>query len=276
MIVDGVRIAEAVERRLVATEGARAMPLRLAILTCAPNVATQKFLALKRARALSLGVALEVITCPEESTTDAARAQVAAACDISDGVIIQLPFPQHIDVAALLAVLPASHDVDAIGSEAERLLAENKPIVLPPVVGAIAAIAEAHDISFTGKRVVVVGEGRLVGKPAATWCRHQGAEVVVVTKATTDLSAHTRTADMLILGAGVPGLVTPEMIRDGVLIFDAGTSEDAGKLVGDADPACAEKAALFTPVPGGIGPITISMIFHNLDILAVQTYPLVA
>lgn len=270
MIVNGGTLAQTIDERTQDALADHAIPLRLAIITCAPTAATQKFLALKRARATQLGVELSLHTCAPECTTEEIVAAVHSACAEHDGVVVQLPFPEHIDVVSVLAAVPAAYDVDAIGHEAETLLAQNESMVLPPVVGAIRAIAEAHDFSFADARVVVVGEGRLVGKPAAVWCKHQGADVTVVTKETDDLAAHTATADVLVLGAGVPGLITPDMIKDGVAIFDAGTSEDAGKLVGDADPRCAAHASLFTPVPGGIGPITVSMIFHNLVQLAAR------
>ena len=138
-------------------------------------------------------------------------------------------------------------------------------MIFSPVVGAIDVIAQAHQISFLNKKVVVVGNGLLVGRPAAEYARAKGARVTMITKdATASLALEIRDADIFILGSGVSGIVTKDMVQEGVIIFDAGTSEDNGKLSGDADPACAEKASLFTPVPGGIGPLTVAVLFHNL------------
>jgi methylenetetrahydrofolate dehydrogenase (NADP+)/methenyltetrahydrofolate cyclohydrolase len=128
-------------------------------------------------------------------------------------------------------------------------------------------VLRTHDISCVRKRVTVVGQGRLVGKPAAALFEKRGAVVVRVAKGD-DIGAATRDADIIVLGAGEPGLLKPEMIKDGVVILDAGTSESRGAVVGDADPACADKASLFTPVPGGIGPIAVVEIFANLFELA--------
>ena len=114
------------------------------------------------------------------------------------------------------------------------------------------------------EKVVVVGHGRLVGEPAALWAKGQGATVTVVTKETSNSEQIIAAADVLILGAGQPNIITPEAIKPGVVIFDAGTSEDNGELKGDAHPDCAEVASLFTPVPGGIGPITVSMLLKNV------------
>ncbi|MBI4086859.1 bifunctional 5,10-methylenetetrahydrofolate dehydrogenase/5,10-methenyltetrahydrofolate cyclohydrolase [Candidatus Kaiserbacteria bacterium] len=264
MIVDGVRIARLIDAEVLKLIQKNGEIPRLRIFACQPTFATQRFLALKKARAEKLGVALEVKAYPPNSTTDEIVAGIKTAVAEADGSIVQLPFPPHTDMEQVLAAIPASHDVDAIGAEAEKLFADGKPLVLPPVVGAIAEIIARHNVEVRGKRVVVVGEGRLVGAPAAVWFRQQGADVRTVNRKTEGLARFAREADILVLGAGVPGLITPDMVRDGVVIFDAGSSEDAGKLVGDADPACAERAALFTPVPGGIGPITVALIFRNL------------
>jgi methylenetetrahydrofolate dehydrogenase (NADP+) / methenyltetrahydrofolate cyclohydrolase len=115
---------------------------------------------------------------------------------------------------------------------------------------------------------VIVGRGRLVGMPAEIWCQKQGARVTVVTRETKDAGELIAQAQILILGAGQPGLITKDMVRPNVILFDAGTSEDGGVLKGDADPGCAAVASLFTPVPGGIGPITIAVLLRNLLSLA--------
>ncbi len=264
MRVQGTQIAKDIEARVRAAILEYDQKPRLAILTCAPNLATQKFLSLKIACAERVGAVIDLHSCSPERTTEEVVETLTQLLPTCDGIIVQLPFPQHVDVAGVLAAIPATHDVDAIGEEATMLLEQDQSFVLPPVVAAIRAIAEAYNVSFKGKQTVVVGSGRLVGKPAAVWAAHQGAQVLIATKETHDLADMIREADVVVLGAGVPGLITPDMIKNGVLIFDAGSSEDAGKLVGDADPRCEEKAALFTPVPGGIGPITVSAIFENL------------
>jgi methylenetetrahydrofolate dehydrogenase (NADP+)/methenyltetrahydrofolate cyclohydrolase len=182
----------------------------------------------------------------------------------TNGIIVQLPFPPHIDVDTVLSVIPKSYDVDVAwydGSSDE---------VLPPVVGAIAEIARVHDVLFATQNVVVVGKGKLVGAPALIWTQKQGAHVSVIDRETADPKTMIGDADILILGAGKPGLIMKDDVKEGVLIFDAGTSEDGGVLKGDADLSCAEKASLFTPVPGGIGPITIAVLLRNLITLALH------
>lgn len=272
MIVDGKNIArellDEVAVEIAEITRAREQP-KLTVFTCAPNFATKKFLGIKERTAKRVGVLLEVCELDPESTTEDIVEHIQNAAATTDGIIVQLPFPQHVDVEAVLGAIPATHDIDVIGGEAERLFAQNESPVLPPVVGAIAEIVKRHEVSLHDTHALVVGRGRLVGAPAATWLSAQGAHVDVLDKKTTNLSEHVREADVLVLGAGQSRMITKEMLKDGVMLFDAGTSEDAGELVGDADPACAEKAALFTPVPGGIGPITIAIIFKNLLTLLV-------
>jgi methylenetetrahydrofolate dehydrogenase (NADP+)/methenyltetrahydrofolate cyclohydrolase len=182
---------------------------------------------------------------------------IRAAHHTADGIIVQLPFPSHIDTDVIITAVAPSHDIDGMtydGSQTDRL---------PPVVGAIHEISIRHAIAWTGKRVVVVGRGRLVGIPVALYAKVQGADVSVVDKQTINITAITKTADIIVTGAGSPHIITPDMVRSGVAVFDAGTSEDGGELAGDVHPEVAELASLFTPVPGGIGPITVAVLLRN-------------
>ena len=136
-------------------------------------------------------------------------------------------------------------------------------------------ILTTHSISVPGTIVTIIGSGRLVGLPSYRWFLERGAHVSVVTKDTEDISYHTKNADIVVCGAGVSGLLTPDMIREGAVVLDAGTSEEGGELRGDADPRCGEKASLFTPVPGGIGPITIAILLQNVVDCALKKDPVV-
>ena len=263
MIIDGKRIAEAILEEVRGEVSMMSQSPRLTVFTCAPNFETQKFLALKQKRATEVGITVEVISLDPAMVTVAIIALVHDVLAKTDGVVVQLPFPTNIDVGSVLAAIPASHDVDAL------LYAGQDNTLLPPVVGAIEAIATNYNIVWSGKKVVVVGNGRLVGVPSALYATSKGALVTVLEKDSLDKVSAIAEADILILGAGVPGLVTPDMIKKGAVVFDAGTSEDGGMLVGDATGDVAEKASLLTPVPGGIGPITIAVLLKNVLQLAI-------
>ncbi len=232
----------------------------LRVFVLSKDKATEQFINIKKLAGESVGATIEVVDLPETTTTDELIDMIETAVEQADGIIVQLPLPSGIDTERVTAALPASHDVDGIGGGVSDLL--------PPVVAAFEHILEQNRVDISGKKVVVVGQGRLVGKPAARWFEHEGADVVVCDKSTQDLCAAMGGADIVVLGAGAPHLVKPDMIKEGVIILDAGTSEAGGKVVGDADPACEMKASLFTPVPGGIGPLAVMMIFKNLYDLA--------
>ena len=258
MIVDGRNIAVQIYDDLRGEIDKRHKCPHLTVFTCAPNFETRKYLTLKKKKAEEVGLGLNVIEFMPDIKTDEVVQSIKQGATKADGIVVQLPLPKHIDTEAVLAAVPNNLDVDAVhfaGEETE---------ILPPVVGAIKAIAKHHDVSFTGKKVIVVGKGRLVGLPSSLWAQKMDADVTVIDKDTPNADELLKSADILISGAGVPGLITPEKIKDGVIIFDAGTSEDSGILRGDCTQECANKATLFTPVPGGIGPITIAVLLQNL------------
>lgn len=262
MIVDGRAIAERIYAEIrTKTEMFFRIP-RLTIITCAPNFETQKYLALKEKKAKEVGIEIHIVNMSIESATEDFIVHINKGVEESDGVIVQLPLPAHIDTKAVLSTIPESHDVDALNLE--------HPQTLSPVVGAIREILNTHKVFVAGKQVTVIGNGRLVGLPSSQWFTSQGAHVSVVTKDTPDIAQYTRIADVVVCGAGIPGLLTPEMVKEGVIILDAGTSEDGGVLRGDADPSCADKASLFTPVPGGIGPITVAILLKNVFDCAIK------
>lgn len=268
MVVDGKALAAelvmATKHRADAL-GDFGVPV-LAIITCNPNFETRKYLALKQRTATTAGVAVQVHELPQTATTPELIAAVTEAVMTAVGVVVQLPLPPHIDREAVLAAIPPSHDPDGF-SYGKNIEACQSPVVL-----AIASIIDRHNVTVKGQRVVIVGEGRLVGAPAAHYFRTAGAEVVVVTSATPDIGGVTIEADIVVTGAGRPGLITSAMVKDGVVVFDAGTSEDGGVLVGDVHPSVADKASVFTPVPGGIGPLTVAALLSNTVTLAERAW----
>lgn len=258
MIIDGKAIAQKILAEVKVEVSTMKQSPRLTVFTCAPNFETQKFLALKQKRAAEVGITVEVVSLDPAIVTVEVIRIIAESLTQTDGVIIQLPFPPSIDIVTVLGTVPAAFDVDALN------YVPSDEALLPPVVGAIDAVAIDAKLDWHNKKVVVVGNGRLVGTPASQYATHKGAQVTIIEKDTIGTELTLKEADILILGAGVPGLVTASMVKQGVVVFDAGTSEEGGMLVGDADPNVAKKAALITPVPGGIGPITIAVLLRNL------------
>ncbi len=262
MIVDGKAVAKEILDSVKSQIESLDRPIHLTIFTCQPNFETQKFLKLKQKAAAVVGISVTVVEWTEAITTEVAVGAVRAAVSNTNGVIVQLPLPNQLDQTAVVAAIPASHDVDVWGYDG------TKDDVLPPVTGAIAAIAVRYGISFTNATVAVVGNGALVGHPTSLWATNQGSSVTILTKDSPEYAAALQAADIVILGIGQPGFIVPSMVKSGAVVFDAGTSESAGVLRGDADPAVGNIAAVFTPVPGGIGPVTIAILLRNLVTLA--------
>lgn len=253
MIIDGKAIAEDIYAQLAAPR-----PLTLGILVGESNTVIDSFVRIKERAADRLGVALVREVLPEGATTEDAIAAVTNLAGKTDGLIVQLPLPASIDVESVLAAIPPEKDVDGISPA---------PIAYAPVALAVAEILEHENISLKDKRVLIVGHGRLVGKPVERWFREHFAQVSVVVDSI-NFNRQSQQADIIVSGVGESGLIKPEHLKEGIVLIDAGTSEMGGKVKGDADPACAAKASVFTPVPGGVGPIAVAMIFRNLFELA--------
>lgn len=264
MLVDGKAIAKELRENLVLTMKRLPHPPTLAVVVTVDTLVTTSYVELKQKVAKELGIKADIIRPKMFGSTEDLVRELLSATRTHDGIVLQLPLARNYDLDVLLKMLPITHDVDVIGVTSYQQFVEGKLPIMPPVVSAMSEILFRNGIRLAGRKVVVLGEGRLVGKPAADWARRMGATVESYNHETfqsiTDLSH----ADVLLLGAGSPGIIKPEMVKEGVIIMDAGSSEDGGKVVGDADPLCAEKAQLLTPVPGGVGPVAIAKLFENL------------
>lgn len=257
MIIDGKAIAEELYAALETRRASFLQKPRLGIIVAGKNAVIESFVRIKSKGAERLDVELVRVDLPEGATSEQAINAVRALAQKTDALIVQLPLPKSMDTNAVLSEIPHEKDVDAINPVSED------HAVGAPVALAVVEVLERAGIAIQDAHAVVVGSGRLVGAPSARLLRKLGAHVVKVTLEEGSLD-DLKEADIVVLGAGSAGLVKPEQIKEGVALIDAGASESAGTVVGDADPACAEKAAVFTPVPGGIGPIAVAMIFRNL------------
>jgi methylenetetrahydrofolate dehydrogenase (NADP+)/methenyltetrahydrofolate cyclohydrolase len=183
--------------------------------------------------------------------------------DAIDGVLVQLPLPEHIDEARVLRSIDPTKDVDGLHpfNAGELLLGRPTHVGATPL-GIMALLAE-NGVAVEGRRAVVIGRSAIVGKPTALLLMHANATVTICHSRTDDLSRHTLDADILVAAAGVPGIVSPELVKAGATVVDVGiTRTDAG-LVGDVDPGAAERAGRLTPVPGGVGPLTVAFLLAN-------------
>lgn len=257
MIIDGRAIAKKLALKLKEEISSLGGSLRLDVILVGEDKASAQFVGIKEHFGQSIGVEVRrheyEANVPEEDLINLITR--LNADDKSTGIIIQLPLPSHLNSEKLINLISPNKDVDALGKEAR---------VLSPVVGAVQEILKQAEVEVKDKKVLVLGQGKLVGKPIAIWLTQMGALVDIADKETKNIPELLKQVDIVVTGIGQPHFIKPEMIKEGVILIDAGTSESSGQLVGDADLSCADKCAIFTPVPGGVGPITVAKIFENL------------
>ncbi|MDO8552855.1 MAG: bifunctional 5,10-methylenetetrahydrofolate dehydrogenase/5,10-methenyltetrahydrofolate cyclohydrolase [bacterium] len=259
MIIDGRAIAEDLYSSLGKRRGKLKKDIKLGIIIGGVNPVIESFVRIKTRAAARLSVEMVRVDLPEGVDTATAMEAIEELEKRTDAVIVQLPLPKEIETHIALATIPAEKDVDAINPT----IPDNEHPVFAPVALAVVEVLKRTGINPKGKRTVVVGAGRLVGAPSAVLLKRLGADVSLFTLEEGSID-DLKDADIVVLGVGKPGYIKPKHIKKGVALIDAGASEVSGKIQGDADPACAEKAHVFTPVPGGIGPIAVAMIFRNL------------
>ena len=182
-----------------------------------------------------------------------------------DGILVQLPLPKHIDTTTVLEAINPLKDVDGFHPYNVGRMVSNLDSFLPATPFGVMRMFEEHNIEVSGKDVVVIGSSDIVGKPMASLLINKKATVTVCNSRTKDLKAHTSKADIVIIAVGVPYLLKEDMVKDGAIVIDVGINRlDTGKLVGDADfEGLKNKCSFLTPVPGGVGPMTIAMLLKN-------------
>lgn len=179
------------------------------------------------------------------------------------GIIVAQPLAEPDQAHRLIELIDPDKDVDgATPTNAGRLL-RGEPAFVPATALAVIALIEAHGVAVAGRRAVVIGRSAVVGRPVASLLLARDATVVICHRATPDLAAETRRAEILVSAAGVPRLVTPEMVNDSAIVIDCGINTTPSGVVGDVDPAATERVAAMTPVPGGIGPVTPMMVLRQ-------------
>jgi len=187
------------------------------------------------------------------------------ADDDVDGLLVQLPLPDHIDESRVIEAIAPGKDVDGIHPVNAGRLYLGRPALVPGTPLGIMRMLDEYEISLEGARAVVVGRSAIVGKPMAHLLLQRNATVTICHSRTQDLQRHTLDADVLVAAVGRTHLVSPDMVKAGATVIDVGMNRDENsrKVLGDVDPGAMERAAYMTPVPGGVGPMTIAMVLQN-------------
>lgn len=267
MIIDGKKLAGEILAEL--KKEIQKLPRRLSIgaVLIGNNSASISFLKQKVKIAHILGVDFKIFKFPPKTAAAKIRGKVLELNKIRNinGIIVQLPLPKHINTEKILAVINSKKDIDALSKS---------PLILAPTVEAVKFIFQKYKINCKNKNILIVGRGRLVGQPIFNWLVSQESyrEIVMLKKIRivdikqrNQLPKIAREADIIISGVGKAGLIKGNMVKKGVILIDFGFSRKNGKILGDFDfSTCVKKAKLITLVPGGMGPIMVSMLFRNL------------
>jgi methylenetetrahydrofolate dehydrogenase (NADP+) / methenyltetrahydrofolate cyclohydrolase len=180
-----------------------------------------------------------------------------------DGILVQTPLPDHIDEARVMRTIEPIKDVDGLNPFSAGQLYLGRQTLVPATPLGVMQLLDEYEIATTGARAVVVGRSALVGKPLSMLLLQANATVTICHTRTQDLGRHTRDADILVAGTGSPRLITADMVKQGATVIDVGITRTPEGLLGDVDPAVAEVAGHLTPVPGGVGPMTIAALLGN-------------
>ena len=290
-VLDGAAIAAAIKQE-VATEvsslAARGIRPGLAAVLVGNLAASEIYVRNKVQACAELGIYSDLITPSADVTTESMLALVADLNrrDDIDGILIQLPLPAHVDAKALLDAVAPEKDVDGFHPINAGRLQAGRPALAPCTPAGVIEILKRSNIPIAGRHAVVVGRSDIVGKPAAMLLLHENATVTICHSKTRDLGAITRQADILVAAIGRPGFITPEMVQPGATLIDVGINRISTRdefdrffagnakreaafakrgstIVGDIDPKAFEISGAYTPVPGGVGLLTIAMLMAN-------------
>lgn len=269
-IIDGKQIAKEV-RAEIAAECAelkkKGIIPGLAVVIVGTDPASQVYVRNKKKACEEVGFRSEVFELPEETTEEELLALVKKLNEDVNihGILVQLPLPEHLDDEVIIANIDPKKDVDAFHpSNVGKIMIGNYDF-LPCTPAGVMVLLEKSGIDVSGKECVVVGRSNIVGKPQAMLLLHANGTVTICHSRTKDLAEVTRRADILVVAIGKADFITGDMVKDGAVVIDVGMNRKAdGKLTGDVDFATVEpKASYITPVPGGVGPMTITMLLRN-------------
>jgi methylenetetrahydrofolate dehydrogenase (NADP+) / methenyltetrahydrofolate cyclohydrolase len=262
--MDGKTLAARI-RADVAQDVAALGSLGLATILVGDDPASEIYIGRKHKAATEIGIIAQDIRLPADVAEDDLLHRVAVLNQDEeiDGVLVQLPLPPHLDEARVIRAIDVVKDVDGLHPfNAGHLFLGRPTLVGATPVGILELLSE-YEIPLVGRRAVVVGRSDIVGKPVALQLLQQNATVTICHSRTVDLARETLDADVLEVAVGMPGLVTADMVKAGATVIDVGINRTERGLLGDVDPGAMEVAAFMTPVPGGVGPLTIACLLRN-------------
>jgi methylenetetrahydrofolate dehydrogenase (NADP+)/methenyltetrahydrofolate cyclohydrolase len=265
-IIDGKALGAKV-REEVAVSVAELGHVGLATVLVGDDPASHIYIDLKQKAAQQAGMDARDLKLPTDTSEEQLLATIAElnADDGVDGLLVQLPLPDHIDENRIIEAIAPEKDVDGIHPFNAGCLYLGRPTLVPGTPLGVMRMLDEYEIALEGARAVVVGRSAIVGKPMAHLLLQRNATVTVCHSRTQDLQRYTLDADVLVAAVGRMHLVTADMVKAGATVIDVGMNRAEGsrKVLGDVDPGAMDRAAFMTPVPGGVGPMTIAMVLQN-------------
>jgi methylenetetrahydrofolate dehydrogenase (NADP+) / methenyltetrahydrofolate cyclohydrolase len=269
-LIDGRSVAERVRSRVAARvaalESRTGVRTGLATIKVGEDPASAVYVAGKHRACHEVGMASFDIQLPESTTQDELHAKIDEVCadPAIHGMIVQLPLPAHLDETAALDRIVPEMDADGLTVSSQGLLISGRPGPRPATPAGVMELLDAYDVPLEGANAVIVGRSEIVGKPQALLLLERNATVTICHSRTRDLPAVTRAADVLVVAIGRPRMIGAEHVGEGAVVIDVGINRLEDGLAGDVDfEAVQPKARLITPVPGGVGPMTIAMLLAN-------------
>lgn len=270
MIIDGKAMASEIEaevRSKVQKLASKGVIPGLAAVLVGANPASQMYVRLKHSACARVGIRSENVALPEDIGEEQLLAKIEELNRRTDihGIMLELPLPKHLDPRKAMMSIAPEKDVDGFHPENMGALLLGAEKLVPCTPKGIIYALESLGVKLEGAEVVIVGHSNVVGKPLAAMMLNRNATVQVCHVYTKDLAEHTRRGDILVVAAGVPGLIKADMVKPGAYVFDVGINRVGDKTVGDVDfDAVKDVASAITPVPGGVGPLTVSMLLGQV------------
>ncbi len=271
MIIDGKKIAAEILAELKEEISKLDFKPKLVDVFVGSDPVIESYVNIKAKRASEIGIDFEIRKYPESVTEELLVSDIKKINSEKNicGLIVQLPLPKHLNKQRVVNAIDPAIDVDMITSVSLGELFTGQQKIMPATASAILKMLESLEINLRGKHVLVVGAGDLVGKPVTFLLMQAGATVTVANQSTQDLASLCLSADIIISGTGVPGLINSSMVRAESIVIDAGTAESNSGISGDIDFAgVKEKVFALSPVPGGVGPVTVAMLLSNVLAIA--------
>jgi methylenetetrahydrofolate dehydrogenase (NADP+)/methenyltetrahydrofolate cyclohydrolase len=264
-LIDGKAHAAKVRAEVARDVAELGRPIGLATVLVGDDPASAIYVRMKRAACEEVGIESIHHEPPATISEDDLLALVADlnADERVTGILVQLPLPDHIDEAKVIAAIAPVKDVDGFHPFNAGLLFQGTPTLTAATPTGIMELLRAYEVELKGAHAVVVGRSNIVGKPVALMLLAEHATVTIAHSRTPDLGAVTREADVLVAAVGRAGVITADMVKPGATVIDVGINRTDDGVVGDVDPGAAEVAGLLTPVPGGVGPMTIAALLAN-------------